>query len=149
MGLVSILAVTAPCFAASDLNIGAWKLDEAKSQIPAGTVKDLTVVYAITGNNVKVTVDGVDGNGKPIHTEWTGKYDGKDYPVTGDPDADMRSYSRISDHTLALNETKRGRVTRTGRIDISPDGKTRRVMTTEIDAGIRIKGTTFQYYEKR
>jgi hypothetical protein len=31
---------------------------------------------------VKITVDGVDANGKPAHNEWTGKFDGKDYSIT-------------------------------------------------------------------
>jgi hypothetical protein len=46
---------------------------------------------------VKVTVDGTDGEGKALHSEWTGKYDGKDYPVTGDPISDARSYKKIND----------------------------------------------------
>src|SRR5437763_16272817 len=51
----------------------------------------LLVGYEAAGDSVKVTVDGVDGDGKPAHNEWTGKFDGKDYSVTGDPNADMRS----------------------------------------------------------
>ena len=46
---------------------------------------------------MKVTVDGTDGEGKALHSEWTGKYDGKDYPVTGDPISDARSYKKIND----------------------------------------------------
>ena len=56
-----------------------------------GAVKNLTVVYTAVGDNYKCVVDGVDGAGKPSHNEWTGKFDGKDYPVTGDPTADARS----------------------------------------------------------
>ena len=48
------------------------------------------------------TVDGVDGQGKPAHNEWTGKFDGKDYPVTGDTASDVRSYKQIDDHTLGV-----------------------------------------------
>lgn len=144
--LLAVVATT--CLAAADVNIGTWKLNETQSQIPAGATKHRTIVFAPVGENVRVTTDGVDANGKPIHTEWTGKYDGNAYPLSGDPDADARTYSRISDHTLALTETKSGRVTRTGRIDISPDGKTRRVMTAELDAK-GIKGSTFLLYEKQ
>ena len=54
--------------------------------------KNLTVTYEAVGDNIKATVDGVDGQGKPTHNEWTGKFDGKDYPVTGDPTSDTRSY---------------------------------------------------------
>jgi len=36
-------------------------------------------VYEAAGDSVKVTVAGIDGDGKPTHNEWTGKFDGKDY----------------------------------------------------------------------
>ena len=84
------------CFA-DDPQIGTWKLNEAKSKIGAGSPKPTTVVYETAGDSVKVTVDGTDGEGKALHSEWTGKYDGKDYPVTGDPISDARSYKKIND----------------------------------------------------
>ena len=55
--------------------------------------KVMMVTYKNTLGNVKVTVDGVDAKGKPTHSEWSGKIDGKDYPVTGDPISDARSYT--------------------------------------------------------
>src|SRR5271165_1364371 len=87
---------------ASDLNMGTWKLNEAKSKIAAGAPKNTTVVYEAAGDSVKVTVDGVNGEGKPTHNEWTGKFDGKDYPLTGDPSSDARAITQIDDHTLEL-----------------------------------------------
>jgi hypothetical protein len=36
---------------------------------------------------MKVTVDGNGSDGKPTRSEWTGKFDGKDYPVKGDPNS--------------------------------------------------------------
>lgn len=130
----ALFAAIAVCVAAEDVNMGTWKLDEAKSKIAAGAPKNTTVVYEAAGDSVKVTVDGVDADGKPSHNEWTGKFDGKDYPLTGDPTADTRSYKRINDHTLALTNTKDGKVTTTGRITVSADGKTRTVTTSGKDA---------------
>src|SRR5499425_3121995 len=95
---------------ADDAQIGTWKLNEAKSKISAGSPKLTTVVYEAAGDSVKVTVDGTDGEGKPTHDEWTGKYDGKDYPVTGDPSADSRSYKKVNDHTLAFTNKKGDKV---------------------------------------
>ena len=66
-------------------HMGTWKLNEAKSKFDPGATKNTTVVYASAGDNVKITVDGLDGAGKSVHTEWTGKFDGKPYPVTGNP----------------------------------------------------------------
>jgi hypothetical protein len=67
-------------------------------------------VYEAAGDSVKVTVDGVGGQGKPAHNEWTGKFDGKDYPVTGNPASDARFYKQINDHTLGLTVKKGGKV---------------------------------------
>src|SRR6476620_11643862 len=80
--------------------MGTWKLNEAKSKFSPGAPKNNTVVYEAAGDSVKVTVDGVDGEGKPSHNEWIGKFDGKYYAVTGDPTSDMRSYRKINNNTL-------------------------------------------------
>ena len=90
------------CFAGTALSfaqspqMGTWKLDEAKSTIPAGLPKNSTVIYAADGDNVKVATDGTDRDCKPTHTDWTGKFDGKEYPLTGDATADSRSYKMIN-----------------------------------------------------
>src|SRR5208283_6063408 len=84
-------------FAADNPNIGTWKLNEAKSEIPAGVGKNTTVVYSAAGSDIKVTTDGVNAAGQPAHTEWTGKFDAKPYPVTGDPNVDYRAYKTKGD----------------------------------------------------
>jgi hypothetical protein len=121
------------CFA-NDLNIGTWKLNELQSKIPPGVVKNTTVVYESVGNTIKVTTDGIDKDGQPIHTEWTGKFDGKDYPLTGDPAADTRSYTKVNDHRLALTNKKNGKVTIRGHIVLSADGKSRTLTLIGADA---------------
>lgn len=70
-------------------------------------------------------MDGVDPTGKPTHSEWTGKFDGKEYPVTGDANSDTRSYKKIDDRTLEVSAKKGGKVMVSGRVVVSPDGKTR------------------------
>ena len=128
--LAVFLAGAALCLAAEANYMGTWKLDEAKSKFAPGATKNTTVVYAPAGDMVKVTVDGVDKDGKPAHNEWTGKFDGKDYPVTGDPNYDTRSYTRVGKHTLSMSLKKAGKVVATGKIAVSADGKTRTVSTT-------------------
>jgi len=97
---------------------------------------------------VKITVEGTDKDGKATHNEWTGKFDGKDYPVTGDPTSDARSYKKINDHTLTFTATKDGKVTLSGRIVVSPDGKSRTATTTATDAkGTKVKSTAV--YDKQ
>ena len=121
--------------------MGTWKLNEAKSKLAPGAPKNNTVVYAAAGDSIKVTVDGTDAEGKPAHSEWTGKFDGKDYPVTGDSTADMRSYKQIDDRTLELTNKKNGKVTMTGKVAVSADGKTRTVTLSGTNAkGEKIEG---------
>ena len=137
LGLCFVVAAVA---FASNPYIGTWKLNEAKSKIPASAPKNTSVVYEAAGDSIKVTVEGVDGTGKPAHNEWTGKFDGKDYPLTGDPTADTRSYKKINDSTAELTNKKDGKPILTGRIVVSADGKTRTVTISGTDAnGKKVK----------
>ena len=115
---------------ADDPHMGTWKLNEAKSKFGPGATKNHTVVYEVAGDSVKVTVDGVDADGNAIHSEWTGKFNGRFYPVTGDPASDSRSYRRINKRTMALTGKKNGKVNLTGRIIATANGRTRTVTTT-------------------
>jgi hypothetical protein len=147
MAVLAFMVCVTMSFAQSP-QMGTWKLNEAKSKIPAGAPKNTTVVYEAAGDSVKVTVDGVDGQGKPAHNEWTGKFDGKDYPVTGDTASDMRSYKQINDHTLELTAKKGGKVTIEGKVSVSADGKTRTVEATGTDpSGKKVK--TEGVYDKQ
>ena len=140
-----LFAAAAVCGAADNVNMGTWKLDEAKSKIGAGAPKNTTVVYEAAGDSVKVVVDGVGADGKPSHNEWTGKFDGKDYPLTGDPTADTRSYKQIDPRTLELTNKKDGKVVVSGKITVSADGKTRTVSTKGVDANGKKVATTAVY----
>ena len=145
--LALCFVAAAVCFAASDAQMGSWKLNEGKSKL-AGKSRNNTVVYEGAGDSVKVTIDGIDPDGKPVHSEWTGKFDGKSYPVTGDSASDSRSYKQIDDHTLSFTVKQGAKVTITGRIVVSADGKTRTVTTSSTDAaGKTSKGTAV--YDKQ
>ncbi|HEY7113391.1 MAG TPA: hypothetical protein VIA45_10710 [Thermoanaerobaculia bacterium] len=138
---VSFLAVAALSLAADPM-MGTWKLNEAKSKLAAGQTRNHTVVYAMAGDMVKVTVDGTDKDGKATHNEWTGKFDGKDYAVTGDPASDMRAYTKVDANTLDMTIKKGGKVTVTGKIAVSADGKTRTVTTSGMDSmGMKMEST--------
>lgn len=114
---------------AADPFEGTWKLNESKSKLTQGTDKDTKVVYIShsTGNEMTVTADGVEGDGTPIHREWKGKFDGKDYEVTGDPDADKRSYKKVNDRTLFMTAKKGTEIVAQGVIVVSTDGKSQDV----------------------
>ncbi|HSB77087.1 MAG TPA: hypothetical protein VLC12_15625 [Terriglobales bacterium] len=129
------------CFAQNPF-MGTWKLNEAKSKLAPGAGKNSTVVYEAAGDDIKVTVDGTDSSGNPAHSEWTGKFDGKDYPVTGDPNADTRSYIRRTTHKMGFKEKKGDKATIVGTIILSADGKGRTVVARGTDAqGKKFKST--------
>jgi len=144
---ISLVFVSVAMGFQNDPNIGTWKLNEAKSKF-AGKARNQTVVYETAGDQTKVTVDGVDESGGAVHSEWTGKFDGKDYPVTGDANSDVRSYTKVNARTLALTGKKGGKTTLTGRIVISRDGKTRTVTTTATNAQGK-KVTNVAFYDKQ
>lgn len=148
MTLVTCLVGLTLSFAGENPNMGTWKLNESKSKIPAGMAKNVTVVYEAAGDSVKATVDGVDGQGKPTHSEWTGKFDGKDYPVTGDAVSDARSLKIVNDRTLQITVKKDGKVTMSGKIVLSADGKMRTLSISGTNAeGKKVSSTSV--YDKQ
>ena len=54
------------CFAANP-QMGTWKLNEKKSKLGNGMAKNSTVVYQSMIFQTKVTIDGTDPEGKPMH----------------------------------------------------------------------------------
>ena len=120
---------------AADPNMGTWKLNESKSKLAPSGAKNTVVVYTAVGDSVKVTVDGVDWDGKTFHSEWIGKYDGKDYPVKGDPLGDSRSYTKVDANTLSFTGKMGGKTIFTGNIVVSADGKSRTVTSSATDQG--------------
>src|SRR3974390_618556 len=111
---------------AADANIGTGKLNEAKSHIPAGAPKNTTVVYSAAANDmITVTTDGVDGKGNPIHSSWTGKYDGKPYPVTGTSEYNMRTVLAKGERTLIITNLVGVKPVSKGKVEVGAGGTTR------------------------
>ena len=130
--------------------MGTWKLNEAKSKFGPGETKNHTVSYTDAGNGMtKVTVDGTTPDGKSAHNEWTGKFDGKDYPVTGDsPAYDSRAYTVTNAKTMRMTLKKDGKTVGTGDIVVSADGKSRTV-TTHVTNAAGKKVSSTAVYDKQ
>src|SRR5438876_8015665 len=123
----------ASCFAAN-AHMGTWKLNEAKSKIASVMGKNLTVVYAEMKDKMKVTVDGVDKDGKPTHAVWEGMADGKAYKSKGNLPWDAAVYKVVNDRTYDLTGMKDGKMLWTGKSTVSADGKSRTVTINGTDA---------------
>lgn len=125
------LAAGAVCFG-SPFD-GTWKLNAKKSHFGRGTGRNNTVKYEMAFPfKTKVTIDGIDAKGKPMHDEWAGMFDGNDYPVTGDPESDARCYRKVDDRTMEFWVKKGGKVVASGKVVVAPDGKSRTVTQTAI-----------------
>ena len=128
VSLLCLLALSASY--SQNPNMGTWKLNEAKSKIPAGAGKSTSVVYSASGSDIKITTDGVNAQGQPAHSEWAGKFDAKPYPVTGDPEVTYRAYKSKGDRTLLFANMNGNKTVSNGRIEVAKNGKTRTVSMT-------------------
>ena len=128
---------------------GSWVLNVSKSKYtPGPPPKSETRTYEVTGPTVKFTSKGIDAEGKPTAVLINGNYDGKDYPMTGSPDADAISYKRVDVSTLEFTQKKATKVVGTGTRAVSKDGK----VLTVTYKGTNAKGEAINYvavYEKR
>jgi hypothetical protein len=120
------------------LFVGTWKLDLARSSFGAAPAprSDTTVMKAVEGG-FSVVTDRVDAEGKAIHYEYTAKFDGKDYPVTGTPRYDAIAVTRIDERTFDWVMKKDGKLVSQGRTTYSPDGKSRILTYPMADASGR------------
>jgi hypothetical protein len=147
LALLISVAAASFCFAADDAFMGTWKLNDAKSKIGAGMPKNDTVVYAQSGDEVTITVDGTDA-GKKVHHVWTGKFDGKDYAAKGSDMHDTRAYTKVDANTLTYKVKKDGKDAGTGKVVIAADGKSRTVTETNTNKDGK-EATTTAVYDKK
>jgi len=128
---------------------GTWKLNVAKSKYTPGPLpKSATITYEETVDGIKRTGGSVDAGGKTTPFEYNAKYDGKDYPVTGQDLYDTITIKRIDDQTAESTLKKSGKAVSNARRVISKDGK---VMTLTV-TGTNPKGDKMQnvaIYEKQ
>lgn len=123
---------------ATDRQAGTWKMNMEKSTFASGmpAPKGETLVIQEQEGGLKVVSNGLSPEGKPTHFEYSVKYDGKDYPVTGSPAVDSISARRIDANTIETTRKKNGVVVSSNTSSISKDGKTR----TNIFHGKNAKG---------
>jgi hypothetical protein len=111
--------------------LGTWILNHEKSKWSTGLPGQTTAIMtAVDGGGMKAVVDRAEPDGKHTHFEWTVRFDGKDYPVVGDPDRDAIAVKKIDDYNFEITRKKAGKVTTTSRVVIAADGKSRTETTT-------------------
>jgi hypothetical protein len=135
--------------AQTDPHSGTWVLNTAKSKYTPGPApKEQTSVYTVTAQGVTVSTKGISADGKPTSTDFSANFDGKDYPVKGNPDWDAISVRRVDSHTLEFARKRAGKPVQTATSVVSKDGKIRTINTTGVNAAGQ-KITTFGIYDRK
>jgi hypothetical protein len=104
--------------------LGTWKLNVEKSRLGTTAVRAQTLKFESTSDGVKLTSDGTDAQGKPMHGGYTSKFDGKDVPWAGNPMADSACPRKVDDNSYENAWKKDGKVTVNATVSVSKDGKT-------------------------
>lgn len=99
-----IVSLSASVVLAADPVIGTWQLNPTKtSPALAALYKSQTRTYSQAGTGLSLVIKTVLADGKESTTQTTYQLDGKDYPVTGDPNYDSLSGSPVADRRRALS----------------------------------------------
>ncbi len=131
LALLTFVLGVGVCYAQKPF-IGTWTLNEAKSKPAPGTGKITKVIYEEHGQDVTEIREGTDAKGQPVHTEWTGKWDGHYYSAKGTKV--MVAFTKINDRTVAIKVKSGSKIVTTVRMIVSPDGKTRTVIVHSTNA---------------
>ena len=115
----------------ADPFVGTWTLNVAKSKYsPGPPPKSATVVITTQNKIATVMMDTVNAAGVASHWMYSAPADGKDHPVTGNPDVDAVTLKQIDPRTVEVVQKKSGKATLTVRRAVSADGKTMTVTST-------------------
>jgi hypothetical protein len=110
---------------AADPAIGTWKLNVAKSTFSPGPApKSQIRSYVESAQGLTLTIKTVGADGKESGSTLSFKDDGKPYPVTGSPDFDTVTVTRVDALTVTSVQMKGGKAVGTGTRAVSKDGKT-------------------------
>jgi hypothetical protein len=140
--LAVVLMLSLASFAADSPFSGSWKLNLAKSKLTPPVPKSDVAVVNVDENGVKLSEDIVTDKGESLKVSYDAKFDGKNYPVTGDPSTDSVSYQRVNATTLKGKTKKDGKVAMDATIVVSKDGKTTTVNYTDYSQPKPAKGTS-------
>jgi len=116
--------------------VGTWKLNLAKSKYnPGPAPKSVILKIEAAGMGATTTVDAVAADGTTQRWVFTGNYDGKDVPITGNnPNADTAARKRVNSTTTETTYKKGGKITTVHTSVLSADGKTLTISAKGTDA---------------
>jgi hypothetical protein len=142
-----ILALSTTLFAADSPFTGSWKLNSSKGHLTPPVPKSVVVQVQADADTFKLNEEGIDDKDQPFKLSYEAKYDGKDYPITGDPHSDAVSLQRVNQHQIKFTIKKAGNVVSKLDVVIAKDGKSATVKSVDYMEGKTQKGTAV--YEKQ
>ena len=148
-GLMVVFVLSCGLQAAQSPFSGTWKLNPTKSTISAPSPRGEIIQVKADENSIEVATEVPDlGSGKTTKSSYKATFDGKDYPVIGDPREDSIAFQRIDANTLKATAKKGGKVVGEYTFVVSADGRTTIVNYTVTDR----EGNTYtgsEVYEKQ
>jgi hypothetical protein len=102
--------------AGSHATSGTWRTEKIQSSSENGM-----------SFNIKTSMDGVTVSNS-AGVSYTAKFDGKDYPEKGTPQADTVSIKRIDGNTFEESDKRNGKVVEVARYSVSADGHSMNVV---------------------
>ncbi len=125
LGMVLSAGLSNVSAQASDPRLGMWKLNVEKSKYnPPPPPQQQTMKVEGAPDGEKVTTEGVSGTGTATKTEYTAKFDGKDYPLMGSQNADKVVLKKVDARVTERLYKKGDTLMLTFVQTISADGKT-------------------------
>lgn len=127
LAIVAMSALAIPAVSSgqsTDPFVGTWKLDAAKSTYKPGPAsKSSMLTIEAAGKGMKVSVDAVTADG-PMKWSYTAMPDGKDVPVTGNPNAEMASMTLPGPNERVVVFKRGGKPVLTSKAVVAKEGKT-------------------------
>ena len=116
--------------------VGIWRLDPARGTQGStpSPYKRVTLSIASQDEELRVTYDMVATRGGVTHREWTGRLDGRDYPMQGVDYVMTNAYRLVNERSYEIAVKMEGNAVATAVATVSPDGSTLMVVTRERDA---------------
>lgn len=103
---------------------GTWHLDTASSKwTTANKEQSETRTYSFEGGKVTMKSSVKTGSGKDMNYAYTAAYDGKSYPMTGNPSADSITIKALNGHQAEATSSLHGKATVHTIVTVSADGK--------------------------
>jgi hypothetical protein len=120
---LAVLSIPLGLLAADDPMMGTWILNVPKSQLGTPVPKSIIRKHIAVPGGVKVVQDRVDAQGKASTGEFTVMFDGKDYPISGDPYVDRLTLKRVGRYRVDGVGKKNDKTATTFIWQVSKDGK--------------------------